>query len=88
MAGYLYKKSNRMLNTQSTMFRRRWFVLHDHMLYWYKNSIEVTAHCHHTSPLSPQRPLTSHVLTALPPWHYICHNVATLPLTQRTSPPF
>lgn len=62
MAGYLYKKSNRMLNTQSTMFRRRWFVLHDHMLYWYKNSIEVTAQCHHThSPLSPQRPLTSTV---------------------------
>ena len=23
------------------MFRRRWFVLHDNMLYWYKSSLEV-----------------------------------------------
>jgi hypothetical protein len=41
ITGYLYKKSNRMLNTSSTMFRRRWFVLHDNMLYWYKSSLEV-----------------------------------------------
>jgi hypothetical protein len=63
MAGYLYKKSNRMLNTQSTMFRRRWFVLHDHMLYWYKNSIEVTAPCHHT-----YSPHSRNVLSRLVYW--------------------
>jgi hypothetical protein len=42
LLGYLYKKSNRILNTSNTMFRRRWFVLHDNMIYWYKSSLEVS----------------------------------------------
>ena len=31
-----------MLSTHS-MFRRRWFVLHENTLFWYKSSIEVSA---------------------------------------------
>ena len=40
-AGYLYLKSKSMLSTTSNQYRKRWFVLHEYILSWYKSNSEV-----------------------------------------------
>jgi hypothetical protein len=40
-SGYLYLKSKSMLGTTSKQYRKRWFVLHEYILSWYKSNTEV-----------------------------------------------